>query len=98
MSPLLTRRSFLAASALPWAGNLFGDREDTSANPAPALEKLGAVAIAEAKRQGANYCDIRINAYRDQYCGYRLSPQRGGSKVDEVPSVNDSRSSGFGVR
>jgi TldD protein len=99
MSPLLTRRSFLAASAsLPWAGNLFGDKDDTSAKPAPALEKLGAVAIAEAKRQGATYCDIRINAYRDQYCGYRLSPQRGGSKVDEVPSISDSRSSGFGVR
>jgi len=99
MGPLLTRRSFLAGSAsLALAEKLFGDKGDSSSKPSPALEKLGAVAIAEAKRQGATYCDIRINGYRDQYCGYRLSPQRGGSKVDEVPWVNDSQSFGFGVR
>jgi TldD protein len=99
----LSRRSFLAgsvttAASLAWAEKLFGDKDDASTKPAPALEKLGAVAIAEAKRNGATYCDIRINAYRDQYCGYRLSPQRGGSKVDEVPWVSDNQSSGFGVR
>jgi TldD protein len=99
MDFLLTRRSFLAGSAsLSFAEKLFGAVDEASTKPAPALEKLGAVALAEAKRQGASYCDIRINGYRDQYCGYRLSPQRGGSKVDEVPSVNDSRSFGFGVR
>src|SRR5262249_1340509 len=57
-----------------------------------------AVALAEARKQGATYCDIRINRYRDQYSGYRLSPQRGGSRTDEVPFINDRQSFGFGVR
>src|SRR5690348_8074363 len=99
----LTRRRFLAGSAttaasLAFARELFGAPQETSTRPAAALEKLGAVALAEAKRQGASYCDIRINRYRDQSVGYRLSPQRGSSQTDEVPSVSDSQSFGFGVR
>jgi len=54
--------------------------------------------LAEAKKQGATYCDIRINRYRNQFTGYRLSPERGGSKTDEVPYVYDGSSFGFGVR
>src|SRR5580658_9051682 len=97
----LSRRAFLAtatgASVLA-ANKLFGAPADTSTKPNPALEKLGAVALAEAKKQGATYCDIRINRYRNQFSGYRMSPERGGSKTDEVPYVNDGSSFGFGVR
>ena len=59
---------------------------------------MGAVALAEAKKAGAGYADIRINRYRLQFSGYRLSPERGGTKTDEVPFVTDQASFGFGVR
>jgi TldD protein len=93
-----TRRAFLAGSSLLAAEKLFGAPAEDSAKPNPELEKLAAGALAEAKKQGATYCDIRINRYRDQFSGYRLSPQRGGGKTDEVPFVNDRASFGFGVR
>src|SRR6202162_6098905 len=88
-----TRRTFLAglatsAASLLFAEELFGAPDSASTQPNPALVKLGAIALAEAKKQGATYCDIRINRYRDQFSGYRLSPQRGGSKTDEVRFVN----------
>lgn len=101
------RRAFLAGSAtvslttaasLLFAEELFGAPDPDSTKPNPALEKLGAIALAEAKKQGATYCDIRINRYRNQFSGYRMSPERGGSKTDEVPYVNDGSSFGFGVR
>src|ERR1700680_3458301 len=94
----LTSRAFLAGSATSAASLLFGAPDSASTKPNPALEKLGAVALAEAKKQGATYCDIRINRYRNQFSGYRLSPERGGSKTDEVPIVNDGTNFGFGVR
>jgi TldD protein len=95
----LTRRTFLASAAAVLAANeLFGAPQNASTKPSASLEKLGSNALNEAKRQGATYCDIRINRYRDQYSGYRLSPQRGGTKTDEVPFVTDRQSFGFGVR
>ena len=99
----LHRRAFLAQSAttaasLLFAHELFGTPDADSTKPNPALEKLAGIALAEAKKQGATYCDIRINRYRNQFTGYRLSPERGGSKTDEVPYVNDGSSFGFGVR
>ena len=102
-NPIFTRRAFLAgsvctAASLALAERLFGAPDSGDTKPNPALEKLAAVALSEAKKQGATYCDIRINRYRDQYCGYRLSPQRGGSRTDEVPFASDSQSFGFGVR
>ncbi len=97
------RRAFLAGSAttaasLLFAEKLFGASESDSTKPNPELVKLGAIALAEAKKQGATYCDIRINRYRDQFSGWRMSPQRGGTQTDEVPFVNDRASFGFGVR
>ena len=97
------RRAFLAGSAttaasLLFAEKLFGTPDTDSPKPNPELERLSAVALAEAKKQGATYCDIRINRYRNQFAGYRLSPERGGTKTDEVPYVNDGTSFGFGVR
>ncbi|MGA2588712.1 MAG: DNA gyrase modulator, partial [Bryobacteraceae bacterium] len=99
--PFLTRRAFLATatgSSVLLANRLFGAPSDTDTKPSPALEKLAAVALAEARKQGATYCDIRINRYRQQFSGYRLSPQRGSNQTDEVPFVTDQQSFGFGVR
>ena len=50
-----------------------------------------------AKKQGATYADLRIGRYRNQFSGYRLSPQRGSDTTDEVPFVTDQNSFGFGV-
>jgi TldD protein len=77
---------------------LFSAPDETATKPSPELEKLGAIALAEAKKNGASYADIRINRYRQQFSGYRLSPPRGSNKTDEVPFVTDQQSFGFGVR
>src|SRR5580658_8826638 len=89
--------SVSAASSLV-ANRLFGAPQPDSTKPSPDLEKLGEVAIAEAKKQGATYADLRIGRYRNQFSGYRLAPQRGSSTTDEVPFVTDQNSFGFGVR
>ncbi len=96
----LSRRGFLGASAgaLVAAERLFGEPADAPKKPSADLERLGGVALAEAKKAGATYADIRINRYRNQFSGYRLSPERGGTKTDEVPFVTDQASFGFGVR
>lgn len=98
----MSRRAFLgvtaATASIFAATELFGAANDTSQQPSASLENLAGNALNEAQRQRATYCDIRINRYRDQYSGYRLSPQRGGSKTDEVPFVTDQQSFGFGVR
>lgn len=93
----LTRRSFLATAAAG-AQALFGAPDDKATRPDPKLGNLGAVALAEAKRLGASYADIRIARIRIQFSGYRLSPQRGSNVTDEVPFVTDQNSFGFGVR
>jgi len=101
-SRFLSRRHFLGVAAsgasLLAADRLFGQSSDQSQKPSPELEKLGDVALAEAKKAGASYADIRINRYRQQFSGYRLSPERGGTKTDEVPFITDQASFGFGVR
>jgi TldD protein len=97
-----TRRTFVAtsvsAASLALANRLFGEPSPNSTKPLPELEKLGAVAISEAKKQGATYADLRIGRYRNQFSGYRLSPERGSNITDEVPFVTDQNSFGFGVR
>jgi TldD protein len=102
MSRKLTRRSFIgtsvSAASLHAADRLFGERAPDSTKPSPDLEKLGEVAIGEAKKQGATYADLRIGRYRNQFSGYRLSPERGSNITDEVPFVTDQNSFGFGVR
>ncbi len=80
--PFLTRRAFLAAaggSSVLLANRLFGAPDATAVKPTPELEKLAETALAEARKQGATYCDIRIARYRQQFSGYRLSPERGGN-------------------
>jgi TldD protein len=97
-----TRRSFLGASvsatSLLLAQRLFGDPAANSTKPNADLEKLGEVALAEAKKLGASYADLRIGRYRAEFSGYRLAPQRGSNTTDEVPFVTDQNSFGFGVR
>ncbi len=88
----------VSAASLALANHLFGEPASGSSRPTPELEKLGAVAIGEAKKQGATYADLRIGRYRNQFSGYRLSPQRGSNITNEVPFVTDQNSFGFGVR
>ncbi len=100
-APPLSRRAFLATATgaqVLLANRLFGAPDAAAAKPDPALEKLAEVALAEARKQGATYCDIRIARYRQQFSGYRLSPERGGTKTDEVPFITDQQNFGFGVR
>jgi TldD protein len=94
---MLPRRQFLQTSAAGLATRLFAAPPE-STKPNPELETLGDVALAEAKKQKATYCDIRIVRYRRQTLAVRLNPQRGGGRTLEVPSVSDGGSFGFGVR
>jgi TldD protein len=98
----ITRRSFIGASAsvtsLLAADRLFGELGPAGASPSTDLEKLGEVSISEAKKHGASYADLRVGRYRNQFSGYRLSPERGSNITDEVPFVTDQNSFGFGVR
>lgn len=94
----LTRRQFVAATAAGVAaGNLFA-APSGGKTPAADLEKLGAVALAEAKKYKASYCDIRIVRLRQQRISLRLSPERGTNKTQSVPSVSEDTSFGFGIR
>src|ERR1051325_9776919 len=94
---MFTRRTFLAGSAAIAADRLFAASKD-SKTPAPELEKLGDVALREAKKLKATYCDIRIVRLRDQRVGLRLSPDRGSGRTLAVPAVSEDTSYGFGVR
>jgi TldD protein len=94
---MLTRRHFLATSTAAFAANLFG-APATSKTPSPDLEKLGAVALREAKKYKATYCDIRIVRLRDQRIGLRVQSGRGGGPAISVPNVGEDATFGFGVR
>lgn len=93
----VSRRIFLGSSAAALATELFAAPNEAK-TPNTALEKLAGVALREAKKRKATYCDIRINRYRDQNISMRLSPERGSGKTLEVPGVSDTDSFGFGVR
>jgi TldD protein len=94
---MLSRRTFLETSAAAMAARLFAAPQDAK-KPNKELENLGAVAIAEAKKLKATYCDIRIIRARNQFVSVRLNPERGTGKTLEVPGVSDGGSFGFGVR
>ena len=94
---MLSRRTFIqTSSATALASRLFAAADSTKPNPE--LETLGAVALAEAKKLKATYCDIRIIRYRRQFVTVRLNPERGTGKTLEVPNISDGGSFGFGVR
>ena len=95
---MLTRRTFVqTGSAAALATRLFSAPAG-STKPNPELEALGAVALQEAKKLKATYCDIRIIRYRRQLLNVRLNPERGTGKTLEVPGITDSSSFGLGVR
>ena len=95
---MLSRRTFIqTSSATALATRLFSAPADAT-KPNPELESLGAVALAEAKKLKATYCDIRIIRYRRQLVSVRLNPERGTGKTLEVPAIADGGSFGFGVR
>src|SRR3984885_10148479 len=93
---MLPRRHFLAPSTAAFAANLFGAPKD-SKTPPPELEKLGAVALREAKKYKATYCDIRIVRLRDQRIGLRVQSGGGGPSISG-PNVGEDATFGFGVR
>ncbi len=95
---MITRRTFVGgASAFALSSHLFA-ADAASTKPSADLEKLGAVALNEAKRLKATYCDIRILRTRTQQVSVGLRPERGTNKTLEVPYAVDSGSFGFGVR
>src|SRR5882762_10191767 len=96
---MITRRQFFAtsAAAAAFASELFSAAKD-SKTPNADLEKLGAVALREAKKYKATYCDIRIVRLRDQRVGLRVQSERGTGKTLAVPNVNEDSTFGFGVR
>jgi len=93
----LTRRQFAAAAAAAASANLFA-APDGAKTPAADLEKLGAVALAQAKKYRAAYCDIRIVRLRGQRITLRLSPDRDSGNTHSVPSIVEDTSFGFGIR
>ena len=93
---MITRRSMLAMPAA-FATRLFSSPSN-SKTPNSELEKLGAIALEEARRLKATYADIRINRYRSQNVFIRASPDPSTGKTLEVPGVFDDDSFGFGVR
>jgi hypothetical protein len=87
---MITRRTFLGtASAFALSERLFA-AEPSSTKPSADLEKLGAVALSEAKRLKATYCDIRIQRMRGQTVGIFLNPERGTGKTLTVPTAVES--------
>ena len=93
----LTRRTFVATGSAALAARLFGQSTD-SKRPSADLEKLGGVALAEAKRLKATYCDIRLVRLREQNLSMRLTPERGTTRTLAVPGINEDATFGFGVR
>ena len=96
---MLTRRAFLGSStaAAALATKLFAAPKGQT-KPSPDLVKLGAVALNEAKKLKATYCDIRIGRYRNQNVVLRAQPERGTGKTLEVPNIQEDSTFGFGVR
>jgi len=91
--------SALALAAFEMVPGAFVVRRAEAAYPAPdRLETLGSVALEKARSLGASYADIRINRYRTQNVLLRSTPDWTTGTVNNVPSVVDSESYGFGVR
>jgi len=102
-----TRRDFLrscgtsalAIAAVELIPGAFVTRRASGAVPPPdRLEALGAVALDRARSLGASYADIRINRYRTQTVLLRSTPDWATGAINNVPSVTDEESFGFGVR
>ena len=91
--------SALAIAAVELIPGAFVTRRVAAAVLSPdQLEALGAVALDRARSLGATYADIRINRYRTQSVLLRSAPDWASGAVNNVPSVTDDESFGFGVR
>jgi len=91
--------SALALAAIEMVPGAFVTRRVEAANlPPDQLEKFGAVALEKARALGATYADIRINRYRTQTILLRSTPDWATGAINNVPSVTDEESFGFGVR
>ncbi|HUQ94090.1 MAG TPA: TldD/PmbA family protein [Bryobacteraceae bacterium] len=95
---MVTRRTFLQSTSASAAATRLFAAPAGSTKPNPELENLAAVALQEAKKLKACYCDIRIIRYRRQNLTLRLNPERGTGNILEVPVISDGESFGFGVR
>src|SRR6267154_3733657 len=73
-----------AATQLPWELDA-AEKETAAVNK----NELAALALACAKKLGANYADIRINNYRNESVFTR---------EQQVLNVSRTRSFGFGIR
>ncbi|HXU11711.1 MAG TPA: TldD/PmbA family protein [Candidatus Binatia bacterium] len=85
-----------AADLIP--GAFVTRRAAAAVLPPDQLEALGAVALDRARSLGASYADIRINRYRTQSVILRSAPDWATGAINNVPSVSDEESFGFGVR
>jgi TldD protein len=91
----ISRRDFLKAAGLAFGGAAalpsWVYSATPGARPLPGIEKdaLADAALAEAKKLGASYADIRINRYRLETISTRER---------QVQSVISGQNSGFGVR
>lgn len=94
---MISRRGFLGASSAALAQRLFGAPGESD-QPSAGLQNLAGIALHEAGRLKATYCDIRINRYRDQNLDFRISPDPATGRHLEVPGVTNNQTFGFGVR
>src|SRR5713226_248272 len=94
---MLSRRHFLAAGSAAAAAKLFG-APAAAKTPTPELERLGAVALNEAKKYKATYADIRIVRLHSQSVSLRATEDRATGRTVEIPSIAEDGSFGFGVR
>ena len=91
--------SALAIAAVELIPGAFVTRRAAAAGlPPDQLEALGAVALDRARSLGASYADIRINRYRTQSLILRSAPDWASGSINNVPSVTDDETFGFGVR
>lgn len=102
-----SRRDFLkgcGAGAAAWAtlglfpGEFFVSRVEGAEIPPEKLKELTAFALERAKKAGASYADIRINRYRSLVVTVRSQTDFATGKLNQIPSVSDSETFGFGVR
>jgi TldD protein len=73
-------------------------RADGAEIPPDRLETLAAAGLEKARALGASYADIRINRYRTQLVLLRSTPDWTSGAINNVPSVTDEESFGFGIR
>src|SRR5688572_33364681 len=98
-----SRRDFLigcGAGAAAWLlpGDLVTARAYAAEITPEKRRELADLALDAARKAGASYADIRINRYRSQMVTMRSQTDRATGKLNQVPTVADGETFGFGVR